>query len=372
MSYDFNVEPYEDIHLKKQIRPERDVVFLLLLVLAFFFESFALIGVFYEWYFLAIAFHLVSIIVMATYAQVKQIRGRDSRFVWMTVILMPVFGPMAPAGLMLSLFWHFMSKSKSLSFRAWFESIFPREDKNISEIVYERITFGRDLSGSDYSTTYLIDILKLGNDAQKSEALFKISRYYDPSFAPLLKLAVEDPHNVIRVQAATAMTKIKNSFFSQSLKLERLKREWPEKTEILLWLARHYDNYAFSGLLDEEQEEDNRHVALKYYQQFLDKKPDDELLLAEARQAKARLLLRMGRLQDARTYFIKLKEEDLFTPGMNAWYCECLFAMKRYDELREIARESRNSAMMADPFKYADNVRSTLLLWAHVPEVKVV
>jgi len=370
MPYDFNIDPLEDIHLKKKIRPERDLLFILLLVLSFIVESYAFIFLAYAWFLPAAMVHALSFIVMLTYAEIKKIRRRDIRFAWLVVIFMPVMGPFAPSGILLSLFIHVISKNKALSFREWFESIFPRDDKSLAQTVYDHIVFGRDPAPAHYSVTYLMDVIRLGSVAQKIEAIFKISRHFNASFAPILKLAVEDSHNMIRVQAATAIIKIRNEFFAQMLKLERLKKEWPNNPGIIFACARHYDNYAFSGLLDDAQETENRAAALHYYRQYVSGLHNDVVLMTQARQAIGRLLLRMGKLHDARVYFEEMKKEGFFTPDMAVWYSECLFYLREYAVLRTVAQQTEKEGAISDIVKFPENVRGAIQLWA-ASQVKI-
>jgi len=362
MLYDFT-QP-EDLHVQQKITPERDMFLVLMLLVTLVIECFVVSSALHGKVALALCFHAFAFLLMFMYAKLKSSRGKDARFAWVAASALPLMGPFASGGVLFALLWFFLSKGKSLTFEEWRESIFPTEHKSLAQTVYERIAFGRDQAGENYSVTYLMDVLKMGSDEKKREAIFKISRYYDPGLAPLLKIALEDPHNVIRIQAATAMARLKNTFFSKSLLLEKLRRDWPEKNRILLDLARHYDNYAFSGLLEKTQELENRLLALQYYRNFLEKESKDSSLLAEAHQFYGRLLLRMDMVEAACREFEKLREDGLATPDINLWYSECLFKLQRYAALRIIARENVASPLTTDSYKYPDNIRDTIKLWA--------
>ncbi len=365
-SYDFIKE--EDIHLRQKIKPERDLFLVLVLVVVFVIDAFALVCLFANNFVPALMFHAVSFLILLGVSKLKEHKSKDARFAWIATIAVPVMGPLAPVGVLFALLWHYMSNEKSLTFREWRDSIFPPEHKTLAQTVYDRITFGRDQAGEGYSVTYLMDVIKMGNDEKKREAIFKILRNYDPSFAPLLKMALEDKHNAIRVQAATAITKLKNTFFSQSVKLERLRRDWPKKNIILLELAKHYDNYAFSGLLDDKQETENRLLSLHYYKEFIMQEPEDTPQVLEVHQLLGRLLFRRGKIEEASRQFEKLRTAGYATSDVNLWYSECLFNLKRYAELRTIAAESAHSALVTDSHKYPDHIRAMILLWANAKE----
>ncbi len=353
----------KDIHTLQKIPPERDLLLLVILLVILVSEYFVISLILSGKVVLGLGLHIIAFVMIFAYARLKSKRGKDARFAWIATSALPLMGPIAPAGIFFLLFWYYLSKAKNHTFEEWRESIFPTEHKSLAQIVYERITFGREQTGENYNITYLMDVIRMGSDEKKREAIFKISRYYDPSLAPLLRIALEDPHNVIRVQAATAMARLKNTFFSHSLTLEKLKRDWPGKNLILFDLARHYDSYAFSGLLEKTQERENRLLALQYYKQFIENEPDDSTHLTEALQLYGRLLLRMDMVAEACREFEKLREVNKATPDINFWYSECLFKLQRYASLRQLAKEVA-IALGGDHHKYPVNIREILLLWA--------
>lgn len=366
LHYDFAEE--EDLHQLKKIRPERDLFLVLVLLVVLVVESFGMLSLFEGNAGLTAILHVLSFVILLGVAVLKKLRERDDRFAWVAMLALPVLGPLAPLGVLFSLFWHYISKEKSLSFRQWRDSIFPPEFKTLAQVVYERIAFGREQAGEDYNVTYLMDILKMGGTEKKREAIYKILRHYEAGLAPLLRLALEDSNNMIRVQAATAITKLKNTYFLQSVKLERLRKTWPDKNGFVLELARHYDNYAFTGLLDASQERESRLMAMKYYYLYLDSEPEDGQHVPEVRQLLARLLFRMNNVEDACKHFERIRESGHATPEVNLWYGECLYRLGRYTVLRQLAEETITTPAITDDLKYTSNIRGTMMLWAGLKE----
>lgn len=357
----------DDIHLRQKVMPERDIFFVLILIIVLILESFALLLVVQKNPIPALLLHFIAFLIIAGAAKIKDLNNKDSRFAWVTMIALPLMGPFAPAGTLFALFWYYISKEKSLTFRQWHDSIFPPHDPTLAEVVYDRISFGRDQAGLDYSVTYLMDVIKLGSDDKKREAILKILRNYDPGFAPILKMALEDDHNSIRVQAATAMTKLKKTYYTTSVKLERLRREWPDKNSISLELAKHYDDYAFSGLLDDKQAAEYQQLSYEYYEEFIDYEPQDSPLIPKAKLRMARLLLRMDKLDEACTHFQHLINENPEPSDAYLWYGECLYRMGRYDILREIAGTLAQAPMaQEDALRYPDYIRGIIELWSPI------
>src|SRR6185436_344770 len=126
------------------------------------------------------------------------------------------------------------------------------------------------LDGLDTSSVApFSDILFFGTLAQKQELISLMSRSFQPAFAPVLRAALDDANNAIRVQAASAITLIEDDFMRRSLSLASSVREKPGDPELLLKQARLHDDYARSGILDRDRERDSRKKALETYREYL-------------------------------------------------------------------------------------------------------
>lgn len=222
-------------------------------------------------------------------------------------------------------------------FEEWYHSIFPRAKNTDPEEIVENLDYGYDENPLKYSVIPFMDVMEIGNEVQKREALSRMAGQFHPRFAPAFKKALMDEHSSIRVQAATAITKIENIFHDKLLKIVQLHREFPKNLVIKKGLAEHYDNYAFTGLLDEERERINREKAREKYLEYLQARPDD----MEVRLKVGRLLIRSERYDQAVDWLKHALDEGYATDAIKIWYMECLFKTGRYDELRSAASTFR-------------------------------
>ncbi len=205
-----------------------------------------------------------------------------------------------------------------------------------------------------------VDVLEHGSLAQKQAVVALIARHFRPAFAPALRLALRDPQNAVRVQAATAVSLIEAAATSRALDLERQRQQRQDDPVLLLELAHHEDQYAFTGLLDAAREQESRARAIAAFRAYLAARPDD----SAAWYRLGRLFARLGRHEDA---LACLREVLCRGGGVEArlWTMECLFHLRRFDELRALARESAGS-MAAELPSLPVETGQVLRLW--VPE----
>lgn len=281
-----------------------------------------------------IAVHVLAVAVVFFCAfSLKKMR-RDVRFMMLLGITTAVMGVFGAVGTLLSCAMQFWHLRLAQNFMEWFATIFPRFVRTRPEDVYDNIMTGRDDAAVSQLVMPFIDIMVMGSEGQKREALSRMTAHFHPSFAPAFRKALEDPVNVIRVQAATSVARIENQFLSRLLKILDVSRRYPRDANVKLALATHYDNYAFTGILDKEREHVNRHRALEHFYEYLEMRPND----VGARIKVGRLLLRDNSPEMAAEWFQSSIENGYSTDSLHVWYLEALFASGRYEQLRTRAR----------------------------------
>jgi polysaccharide biosynthesis protein PelE len=221
----------------------------------------------------------------------------------------------------------------SMPFSEWYRTIFPEIDPTREEALYEMITSGKDESAKLYSVVSFRDVIALGTESQKRRAISRMTDHFNPSFAPAYKLALKDPVNAIRVQAASSITRIENQFAAMLMTIERLEATHGDDPALKLGLARFYDSYAFTGLLDRDRENDNRIKALQKYKEYLEMKPGD----IDARIEAGRLLLRSGEHAQVIALYEDCIEAGYGNDALKLWMLEALYQAGRYAEVRQMA-----------------------------------
>jgi hypothetical protein len=267
-------------------------------------------------------------------------------------------GPFGAAGTLLTLLLHAIYRRSASTFESWYMSLFPEDERSAANDLYDLLATGREVSADHASVASFTDVLSFGSTEQKQAVIALLARHFRPAFAPALKQALADTNPAIRVQAATAAAQIEGEFHETSVRVEDAARKQPRSFEAHWALARHLDDYAFSGLLDMQRASENRARALEAYRHCLEIEPNH----AEARAAVARILMREGRIAECETWIEQAIADNAAPAKMLDWQLECLYRLGRYDELRQAA--TRRADVLAAEVGTPQPVKEAVDLWA--------
>jgi hypothetical protein len=213
----------------------------------------------------------------------------------------------------------------------WHELLFPPPFVDPNAEIWRRVGQRASDRPADAQVTPFLDVLAFGSIPQRQAAIGIIAQQFHPAFAPALKTALRDEHNVVRVQAATAIARLENEFLARTIELEAEADAAPDDDAAALALARHYDAQAFGGLMDPGREQECRTRAADGYARHLQRHPDDDRVRFEL----ARLRQRSGLWSEAEAHLRPLVARQY--PSARLWLMENLFAQRRFTELREVA-----------------------------------
>ncbi|MFW0778221.1 MAG: tetratricopeptide repeat protein [Rickettsiales bacterium] len=303
--------------------------------------------------------HAIVVVLLTIYATVLMKSGKENRFALLLMLTTATAGPYGAGGVMFAVILYFLFVRRSVSFDEWYDTIFPSVTRSQSQRVYDDIVVGRDESSKSYSVIPFLDVLSFGDELQKRQALSKMTSSFHPNFAPAFKKALSDDSNTIRVQAATAITKIENMFMERLMKLTRLKDQYDQEPVVVMALAEHYDNYAYTGLLDADREQANRKRALVHYQEYLQLDPNN----LDVRTRIGRILMREKDYERACEWFAECIKTGHNSESISQWYCEALFNCGRFDDLRRFSGSytpSSKEGAATQPLP----VKEALALWS--------
>ncbi len=174
------------------------------------------------------------------------------------------------------------------------------------------------------------DVMARGTPSQKRQIIEAIVAHYQPSFARTLRRGMRDQDPTVRMLAAAAASRLENQFLDAAMALELDWANHARDSKRALALARHYDEFASSGLLEDVRSQETRERALEMYQLAASERPGDRAIAL----AVIRLLLKLKREDEAIGLFRPLMEADKAPPSMVSWYLECLYKRRRFGELR--------------------------------------
>lgn len=237
----------------------------------------------------------------------------------------------------------------------WFEALFPQSPHHDLEVSASSARMA--ITGeSDGEVLPLVDLLENGDEFQKQAVVALVARSFRPSLAPLLERALQDSSNAVRVQAATTLARIEGEFLEREVDLRRGFQEGDD--DCALKLARLLDDYAFTGLLDPEREQQNRGEALELYRGYLTRHPD----AITVRTAVARLLIRRGDYKEAEPWLEGFAAKDAGKGAM--WRMEIAFRLGCWDELHHLAEV--HAGCLEQEMESAPALRDVIALWQGV------
>jgi hypothetical protein len=279
---------------------------------------------------------------------------RATRYDLLLLVTTCACGPFGPSGVLCAALLERYHARHATDVEQWHAALFPQGEVDANAALWRRIGQRASDRPAEQRVTPFLDVLAFGSVPQRQAIIAIIAQQFDPAFAPALRAALRDEHNVVRVQAATAIARLENQFLERALELEAAVRNGPDDADARLALATHYDNQAFTGLLDSTREQECRVKAADGYERYLQQRPDDQA----AQFRLARLQLRRGHASDATLRLGPLTANGHGTARF--WLMESLFAEGRYAELRSVAVDVE-SPEQAD---VSPKMASTVDLWA--------
>ena len=301
--------------------------------------------------------HLALVAVMVMWTTRSPVCRADLRLPLLLTLAVAFMGPFGAAGTLLTIAMAKRYAKSTPPFEVWYAALFPEESAiGSTNEEWKRLVANQD-DGRQTSVTPFSDILGFGSLSQKQELLTVISRQGGISFAPILRLAIDDANNGIRVQAASAIARIEDEFLPREAELMMAVGENPMTPDPLMKLGRLYDEYSSAGILDEARERDCRSKALAVYADYLTLCPDD----SDARVAVGRVLLADQRFDDATRWMEPWLAQDGSSVTLLLLYMEALFRLNQFDQMRQVVAQHREA------FVHAENLSieasETIKLW---------
>lgn len=307
---------------------------------------------------IALGAHVGSCAVVAFAALTRPDDRDEHRLIQALAATLPFFGPLAPVALLLFYPLYLRFRATATPFAEWYRKLFPEDEGALSTQLYQSIV-RRELPRGDHSPVVsYMDIVQHGTVEQRIAVIATVARNFRPVFAPVLRSALADTNPEVRVQAATAIAKLTDDFVGRVQVLEGELARSPGDARSTRRLAKAYDEYAYTGILDDALEQNNRVRALQLWLNYCELVPDD----SEASLAVGRLLMRLERHALAAQWLERSFAEGRATRQAVLWYMEVLFAQGRTVALRALAAQTVTD--LAQDRTLSPKAVSAAQLWA--------
>ena len=301
--------------------------------------------------------HLTVVTMLCAYVWFCRRTDRDLRYPTVLTATTLTTGPVGPMGTLFAFTLTRLLLSSTTSFEEWYAKLFPDTDADDAVVLAERIQRVQSTTTGDTIPTPFGDVFSFGNSAQKQNVITMIIKKFRPAFAPSLQMALRDSSSAVRVQAATAIAKIERDFMTKTLTLSTGHANAPHEPAVLLQLARHLDDYAFSGILDPGQEQDNRKQARHLYRKCLDLQPDN----LSVRLAVGRLLIRQHEHRAAVDWLEASLRQGHSSSQLLLWLIESCFHLGELSKVRRLV-DAHKHELIGD-VGVPDKIIQALKIW---------
>jgi hypothetical protein len=310
------------------------------------------------WAWLALHTALVGLLAWGYWQTASRGGGSGPRTVMpLFLVATAALGPVGSGGALLTAALVRLGASSVTRFDLWYPAAVAEAPAK-SRALTRQLSGHQDAEADGSGVSSFSDVLSGGSVEQKQAVITLIASRFKPGFAPALLSALHDDDPAVRVLAASATGRIENDFLTLSMNLEARHQKQPSDFELTWKLARHYDEFANSGMLDDARTISARLRALDLYRECEHLRPS----AADVLHARIRLLVRLGRDDEAVAALAPLVAGGNAPEATLTWYVECLFKKQDYDALRDTCRFLQNQ-----PGAFAqlsERCRDTVSLWA--------
>ena len=191
--------------------------------------------------------------------------------------------------------------------------------------------------GQPVNSHSLYDLYRSRNPERRLQAVYATLKLKDRDAIPLLRLALGDSVDDIRLLAYALLDRKE---YRLSKHIEKSKQdlenvEHPRKKQLCRQIANDYWELAHLGLVQGEAKNHVLRMAYKYIELGLGYSPQDSGLLFQY----AQILLRLGKYQQALEQFKKAEIFGIEYVGLLTYYAEIAFYSRQYQEVKQLMTE---------------------------------
>ena len=249
-----------------------------------------------------------------------------------------------------------LDKLKPAHFDETYDELFDISPEDADTHVFRHVQHYNVVGAPLVVNDQLLDMFQHGSSIEKQTVLSVVNNSYQPKFAKILRLALQDTDNVIRIQAAAILADLEQRQQQKLIELEAAAKN-KKTTQAQLELAQHYDDISHSGVVDQVR----RSKLLNKAAAIFEKVHAEDTASADIAKKLARVYYRLDRAPDAARVIAPFAEtlEDI---SLSLWYLELLFVTGKTKELRQMA--AKLWPQVENNHAYPIKLQKAVQLWA--------
>lgn len=302
--------------------------------------------------------HLVVIVLSALALTKLRIKMFNKRSSWIFLTIALFLGPLGCMMVTLSFIGYLLLRIIEKEQKNPLKHLMPEENETESQRLFERVIYGQDVYNPEKLPLIYHDVLAFGTEKQKREVIERMLRHFRSEFSLLLKQALNDQANSIRVIAATAVTRIDKQYDDDCKKLEKKYQRDPKNLHSILTLAKQCQEYASLEFIDIERQKKLNNRALELFQEGQKIAPEDINIATVI----AEYHIQQKEYKEAFAILNPFMEKSVEI-GISALKCylSSLFLLKEYEEIRSLCKKYQLD-IFDNPLEL-DTMLYLLVLW---------
>lgn len=258
-------------------------------------------------------------------------KGFNASLPLMSFVALVFLGPFGTFGALTMLSIYLLYQLKHPSFEQWHAQLFPEIKFAKPSLIYERIQAGWDDYLKERDIEPLNDLFSSGSLTQKQEILEMIAHSFDPKLTFLLKKALNDPSNTIRVQSASILAYLKKEYENQFQAAHDLFLETPDNTALARAALLKLSTLLKTNLLDDVTTQEYLNQAVELFGKYQQLDPNDVGFLSILGQ----LLLFGKRPQEAVQWFENTIGDQHIPESLYPYFLEALYATNQFEAFQK-------------------------------------
>ncbi len=278
-------------------------------------------------------YHGIFLGMLLSLAIQSYFQGKDIRHFLLCILAVFGAGPLGALGFLIQSGFYCLLKRQATPMEIWLSELFPEASVSPASSIFQRISAGLDDYQQMKEPSSFHDLFSYGSLEQKQAVLDVIVKDFHPSYFSILRRALNDPANTVRIQAAAIVAKIDDDLEKEMqeilLQNRRLDPVW------ILKLAQFHDLVSSCDVFDSHRKKDHQNQALLLYREYLKSFPSD----LKVHFAIGSLLFHSRAFLPYISWYEEYKKKEKTIPHIaHIWYLEVLYQLHRYQELAIASR----------------------------------
>lgn len=307
--------------------------------------------------------YYILVLAYGVYSVILYQKNYDIKIPAIISVALVSTGPFGIIGSFIFFLVSYLYKLRNITFDNWYHQLFPSIHLAKPNEIYDRIKAGWDDYLKKRDVEPLYNMFICGDLSIKQEVIELIAQNYYPPLSKLLRLALTDKSNTVRVQSASIISHIKKVYEYNYEEAKTESQQAPMNHALSRKMLLYLFDLLDSNILDEITYQEYLYDAYPLCEHYLKQNPDDIKIM----EMFFKVLFYSQHYDMAKKWVDDKIGITRLTQEMLPYYLEILYRLKEYTLFEEKLRSWYPHANKA---VINEDLKSTLDFWtqSHIDE----